>query len=152
MSYGCNHILYTILQEDKKAGYPVKNAASMTFLISHASYSKHQWPHYEVREDTVALLLVQNSIWHMVLRILKKTGSQTTGLIGLKILIESGLTVFKCNTKDFWYLKSEPRKHTILHRNRENFSEASYFFTNKFFSFWSFLFRKGAYLVLTYFL
>ena len=35
----------------------------------------------------------------------------------------------------------EPRKHTILPRNRENFSEASNFFGNIFCPFWSFLGR-----------
>ena len=38
---------------------------------------------------------------------------------------------------------SEPRKHTILPRNHDNFSEASYFFSGKFFILWSFSGRKG---------
>ena len=38
---------------------------------------------------------------------------------------------------------AEPRKHTILPRNHDNFSEASYFFSEEFYTLWSFSPRIG---------
>ena len=38
---------------------------------------------------------------------------------------------------------AEPRKHTILPRNHDNFSEASYFFSGEFYTLWSFSPRIG---------
>ena len=35
-------------------------------------------------------------------------------------------------------LNPEPRKHTILPRNHDNFSKASYFFSEEFYTLWSF--------------
>ena len=40
-------------------------------------------------------------------------------------------------------LTPEPRKHTILPRNHDNFSEASYFFSEEFYTLWSFSPRIG---------
>ena len=39
--------------------------------------------------------------------------------------------------------EAEPRKHTILPRNHDNFSEASYFFSEEFYTLWSFSPRIG---------
>ena len=38
---------------------------------------------------------------------------------------------------------TEPRKHKILPRNHNNFSEASYFFSEEFYTLWSFSPRIG---------
>ena len=47
---------------------------------------------------------------------------------------------------------AEPRKHAILPRNNDSFSEASYFFSTKFFTVWSFSGRKsGTYYLKTSF-
>ena len=40
-------------------------------------------------------------------------------------------------------MQTEPRKHTILPRNHDNFSEASYFFSEEFYTLWSFSPRIG---------